>query len=144
MIVVSPLLGRRQTSSPPSRQADSNARPPSPPLPPPQKSEVTCGNHYPKQKREGFCNKQYECRGVRGGMEWAYSFIACLTGLYQRPRIPFEADGAGGGVTHAMHVRSRMALEPCIPTMPGQSTSGFHRTARALLAPKGGGEVWAI
>ena len=29
------------------------------------------------------------------------------------------------GCTHVMHGRSRMTVDPRIPTMPGQSTSGF-------------------
>ena len=36
----------------------------------------------------------------------------------------------GGGVLTVMHGRSRMTIDPRIPTMPGRSTSGFHRTGR--------------
>ena len=33
----------------------------------------------------------------------------------------------GGGCAHLMHGRSRMAIDPRIPTLPGRgSTSGFH------------------
>ena len=32
-----------------------------------------------------------------------------------------------------MHDRSRMTVDPCIPTMPGRSTSGFHRPGRHWL-----------
>ena len=35
-----------------------------------------------------------------------------------------------GGHTHVMHGRSRMTIDPRIPTMPGRSTSGFHRPDR--------------
>ena len=36
--------------------------------------------------------------------------------------------GGGGGVLDIMHGRSRMAMDPRIPTMSGQSASGFHRS----------------
>ena len=39
---------------------------------------------------------------------------------------------AQGRCTHAIHGRSQMTIDPPIPTMPGRSTSGFHR-------PGGGG-----
>ena len=32
-----------------------------------------------------------------------------------------------------MHGRSRMTIDPCIPTMPGRSSSGFHRPGRHCL-----------
>ena len=35
-----------------------------------------------------------------------------------------------GGVLIIMHGRSRMTVDPRIPTMPGRSTSGFHQTGR--------------
>ena len=38
--------------------------------------------------------------------------------------------GKGGGVTHAMHGRDGLATEPRNPTLPGRSTSGFHRLGR--------------
>ena len=34
-----------------------------------------------------------------------------------------------------MHGRSRIAIDPRIPTMPGRSTSGFHRDQKAMLEP---------
>ena len=40
----------------------------------------------------------------------------------------------GVGCTQFVHGRSRMTLDPRIPTMPGRSTSGFHQPG-ALLAP---------
>ena len=36
-------------------------------------------------------------------------------------------EGGGGGV---MLGRSRKTADPCLPTMPGRSTSGFHRRGR--------------
>ena len=36
----------------------------------------------------------------------------------------------GGGLLIMMHGRSRMTIDPRIPTMPGRSTSGFHRPGR--------------
>ena len=45
--------------------------------------------------------------------------------------------GGGRGGTHypchAMHGRSRMTIEPRIPTMTGRSTSRFHRSGRRHL-----------
>ena len=32
-----------------------------------------------------------------------------------------------------VHGRSRMTIDPRIPTMPGRSTSGFHRPGRHCL-----------
>ena len=32
-----------------------------------------------------------------------------------------------GGGTQFVHGRSRMTIDPRIPTMPGRSTSGFHQ-----------------
>ena len=43
-----------------------------------------------------------------------------------------QGDGTvdGGGALNIMHGRSRMTIDPRIPTMPGLSTSGFHRPGR--------------
>ena len=48
---------------------------------------------------------------------------------------PKRWGGRGGDALMIMLSRSRMTIDPCIPTMPGQSTSGFHRPGRHLLAP---------
>ena len=40
----------------------------------------------------------------------------------------------GGGCTHAMHGRSRMTIDPRIPTMPESSTSGLHSRADVLIS----------
>ena len=40
---------------------------------------------------------------------------------------------AEGGCTHAMHSRSRMTVDPRIPTMPAQGKSGSHRPGRHCL-----------
>ena len=37
------------------------------------------------------------------------------------------------GVLIVSHDRSRMTIDPCIPTMPGRSTSGVHRPGRHCL-----------
>ena len=43
------------------------------------------------------------------------------------PTFPWEPEeGEGGGVLIVMNGRSRMAIDPLIPTMPGRSTSGLH------------------
>ena len=40
--------------------------------------------------------------------------------------------GGGGGLI-VMHGRSRMGMDPRMPTMPGRSTSGIHRSGRYCL-----------
>ena len=42
-----------------------------------------------------------------------------------------------------MHGRSRMTIDPRIPTMPGRSTSGFHSTEQADIAGIGGALAFA-
>ena len=44
--------------------------------------------------------------------------------------------GLGGGVLIIMHGRSRMAIDPRLPTMPGRSTSGFHRPGADIACIK--------
>ena len=53
--------------------------------------------------------------------------------------IPYGCHGSGGGNvrrswggggSHVMHGRSRMTIYPCMPTMPGRSTTDFHRQGR--------------
>ena len=59
------------------------------------------------------------------------------------PRVPTESgleEGGGDrgrpGVLDIMHCRSRMTIDPRIPTMSGRSTSGFYPPGRqTLLAP---------
>ena len=41
-------------------------------------------------------------------------------------QISGGGEGGGGG-TQFVHGRSRMTIDPRIPTMPGRSTSGFHQ-----------------
>ena len=62
--------------------------------------------------------------------------LTCLPFL----REPSPATGAvaavrwgGGGSTYAMHGRSRATIYPCIPPMPGRSTSHFHRPGNHCL-----------
>ena len=38
----------------------------------------------------------------------------------------------------SLHGRSRMIIDPRIPTMPGRSTSGFHRPGRGVSCVVGG------
>ena len=41
-------------------------------------------------------------------------------------RIPIFNAGTGhGGVLDNLHIRSRMVIDPRVPTMPGRSMSGF-------------------
>ena len=57
------------------------------------------------------------------------SLCGAYTAIYRFPRVY----GGGGGGTHIMHRRSRMTIDPRIPTTPGRSTSGFHRPGRHCL-----------
>ena len=44
-----------------------------------------------------------------------------------------EGGAGGGGGTQFVHGRSRMTIDPRIPTMPGRSTSGFHQPGKHCL-----------
>ena len=46
------------------------------------------------------------------------------------PTIIFESQTGGWSVLIIMHARSRMNIDLRIPTLPGRSTSGFHRPGR--------------
>ena len=48
--------------------------------------------------------------------------------IFVERAITSEAEG--GGVLIIMHGRGRITTDPRIPTMPGRSTSGFHRPGR--------------
>ena len=41
----------------------------------------------------------------------------------------------GGGITHLIHSRSRVAIDPRISTMPGRSMSDFSPTKQTSRAP---------
>ena len=83
---------------------------------------------------------------MEGGGE-AYSFVACVkshltidhASLSRRGTVPNpnRHTARGGVVIIIMHGRNRMTavIDPRIPTMPGQSTSGFHRPGKTPLAP---------
>ena len=45
-------------------------------------------------------------------------------------RVEGVWSGEGCGVLIIMHGRSGMTIGPRLPTMPGRSTSGFHRSGR--------------
>lgn len=48
-----------------------------------------------------------------------------------------EGGGGAGGGARAMHGRSRVSVDPRIPTIPRRSTPGCPLTGKALLAPSG-------
>ena len=55
-------------------------------------------------------------------------------------RVMFHRGESGrGGILDVMHGRSRMTMDHRVPTMPGQSTSGFHRSGKTLAGAEGGG-----
>ena len=64
-------------------------------------------------------------------------------GLYTYWRQACSGGGGKGegGVLGIMHGRSRVTIDPRIPTMPGRSTSGFAPTRQTLLAPQARSET---
>ena len=48
-------------------------------------------------------------------------------------KIIHPLPGRGGGHTHVIHGRSRMTIDPRIPTMPGRNTSGFPSPERHCM-----------
>ena len=50
-------------------------------------------------------------------------------------QLTWKIQGRTGECAHAMHSRSRKAIDPRITTMPGRSTPGFHQTRQTLRAP---------
>ena len=59
--------------------------------------------------------------------------------LSQNEKIYHRVYSSGGGYTQFVHGCSRMSIDPRIPTMPGQSTSGFHLPGRHRLHQAGYG-----
>ena len=74
---------------------------------------------------------------VDDSSEWIHSLFRVAT--YRRWGGGGERGGGGvldrRDVLDLMHGRSRMTIEPRIPTMPGRGMSGFHRPRQTLLAP---------
>ena len=58
-----------------------------------------------------------------------------------REQAPWPGMGGGWGCVPVMHGRSRMTIDPRIPTMPVGSTSGFDRPSRHCFE---GGRTAAI
>ena len=82
------------------------------------------------------------CFGRRGG--GTHSLLAIviwpLTMHLFRDEAPFlllietpPTERGGGGRTQFAHGRSRMIIDPRIPTIPGRGTSGFHQPGRHCL-----------
>ena len=88
------------------------------PQPPQLKTHDSC-------EIEGFV-ETYLCklcailrsRSLRGGV--------CLSSCVRTN----ATGGGGGGCTQSVHGRSRVTIDPRIPTMPGRSTSSFHQPGR--------------
>ena len=58
----------------------------------------------------------------------------CLISSSNTSRSSLTTSHSGGErCTHVTHGRSRMTIDPRIPTMPGQRTSGFHRPGKHCL-----------
>ena len=70
----------------------------------------------------------FACRSVRGDetrIRTAASTICRNEKRKKKTKIVVRGWGKDGGVTHTMHDRSRMNINPRIPTMTGRSTSVF-------------------
>ena len=66
-----------------------------------------------------------------------------LTVRYRSRRCVMDQEmGVCEGNTHVMHGRSRMAVDPRIATMPGRSTSGFHRPGRHCMHQVRSAVMW--
>ena len=65
-------------------------------------------------------------------MIWAKTRGAILKGSKSQSGFK-NGRGGEGRVLDAMRGRSRMTRDPRVPTMPGRSTSGFHRPGRHCL-----------
>ena len=64
-------------------------------------------------------------------VEWPQTLASLLCRDGERRVLPNQAErggklGGGEGGTQFVHGRSRMTIDPRIPTMPGRSTSDFH------------------
>ena len=114
-----------------------------PPSPRPQHAPPTAGN--PRKKGfppalpvrpplplSTFVSRRYLSVVPWVGVHVRYPLSALVVFLslmsQERP-----TQGGGGGTHHVMHGRSRMTIDPRIPPMPRQSTSGFHRPGRYCL-----------
>ena len=62
-----------------------------------------------------------------------YSMLSLRTPVNGKEMLYACAGVGGGGGTPLVHGRGRMTIDPRIPTMPGQSTSGFHQPGRHCL-----------
>ena len=78
-------------------------------------------------------HRMVHCDGLMAGGS-AAAEMGGAGGYAGRPGTLEEQVRMGsGGVLDIMHGRSRMTIDPRIPTMPGRSTSGFHRPGRHCL-----------
>ena len=90
------------------------------------------GRSIPGFHRPGKHCLHPSARGERGG---GYSFVACLSILTidHAPLLRRSTGGGGGQGTQFVHGRSRMTIDPRIPTVSGRSRSGFHQPGRHCL-----------
>ena len=51
---------------------------------------------------------------------------AALNPVRDKNEGVYRGQGGGGRGSQFVHGRSRMTIDPRIPTVPGRSTSGFH------------------
>ena len=64
----------------------------------------------------------------------------CVLLVSMSPGVP----GGGGSVVITMDGRSRMTIDPRIPTMPGRKTAGFRRPGiHCLHQARRAGRCWA-
>ena len=66
-------------------------------------------------------------------------FLPIYRGRYESPLPRSPMTSGGGCVLDIVHGRSRMTIDPRIPTMPGWSMLGFHRAGRHCGGERGWG-----
>ena len=75
--------------------------------------------HLKRPKRLELCTKNRT------------KYVPTSTPIVPKNESQRTTSKAGGGRgAHVMHGRSRVTVDPHIPTMPGRSTSDFHRAGR--------------
>ena len=109
------------------------------------------GAKYLQLELDTFCSSQTINTGAGGGRQYTCSHVSgtnnlklvldtfCSMVVKWLARRRWGGGKRGGGVLDRrdvldiMHGRSRMTIDPRIPTMPGRSMSGFHRPGRHCL-----------
>ena len=100
---------------------------------PPSSGRFSCSRHSYSASIFLYFNQDIwkHLKGLRSSVVQKIHYFAekCCRCLSKR----LTQTTVGGGCTQFVHGRSRMTIDPRIPTMPGRSTSGFHQPGRHCL-----------